>query len=871
LEVIVPFKSADYTIDLDAKAELANSIKEAVGKTFSTMNKTVEVIKVYKMSELGNNTYEAVVDVELKNAVEFGVAPLVINTGRITLDESSKLLKTYISILKNFTLKSTNGFASKLNSIKIEFEKILISFDQKLDAALANHTNQTKPVNSSLFTSITIEQTNNNTNNKIDIIKNVLSFKTNNSVAGSSTQSTTRFDSTLKNIAEEITNKKFDQPTQTPTTTVIITSTSTIPTTVTSTTVTMSTTSVFMFHFKNISRPINTITFRRQTQTPSLPSTSKLVAAKLTSLNTYAIPTVKILPDSTSTSTSTSTETTTIITTSSSTTSTSSTSTTTTTTTTSTTTPTTSTETTPSTSTSSTSTHTSVSTTETTESTSTSDAPTTTPAPKTTTTTATTSEFLLTTTFEPSLKANTIPLFLEDSKQKTVSATEQIVSTPETTITLEIEKSNNFQTSSSSSLPSTTLGTSVPSSTTPEENLFKPKEKDDNLTEDMKTTDTSVVAEESLGLKVKNSDILSELRKLDKILSGGRKKTLVLKPNSIFLNKNLNEQEKKPKFGVLTDPIMDSLIETSTVKIVYPIIEDIDVPISTTIATITEKFIQSETTNAFDLTKTFSDLSKPSPEPLYFINLKTSTPIDSTSKIPEIVKETTTLSQDFFPKSDTNKETSTPVSTSTESTTESTTGTSTEISNESTKISTTLSIIDSTTESTTVSTTDSTTVSTTDSTTESTTGSTSDSTTETKTTLESLLFEIPSRENKSNLELFLQMSNTQDNLNNESTIKWKHPTESVPISILQTEKPISLSTTTISIITDLEINRNIESFINSNAFLNDKPSKPTNTNDLDIELQIDDESIIKKILNDSLDINNKNNNQNNNSNPSKST
>ncbi len=119
------------------------------------MNKTVDSIKIYKLTELGNSSYEAVVDVELRNALDFGAAPLVINTGRITLDESSKLLKNYISILKNYTLKSSSTWAVKLNAIKIEFEKVLISFDQKLDVVL--QANETNKQNNSLSSSVEID------------------------------------------------------------------------------------------------------------------------------------------------------------------------------------------------------------------------------------------------------------------------------------------------------------------------------------------------------------------------------------------------------------------------------------------------------------------------------------------------------------------------------------------------------------------------------------------------------------------------------------------------------------------------------------------------------------------------------------------
>ena len=54
---------------------------------------------------------------------------------------------------------------------------------------------------------------------------------------------------------------------------------------------------------------------------------------------------------------------------------------------------------------------------------------------------------------------------------------------------------------------------------------------------------------------------------------------------------------------MLTDPIVESLIETSTVKLVYPIIVDIDSPITTsTAATTTVKIIEPE------IMKTFEDV-----------------------------------------------------------------------------------------------------------------------------------------------------------------------------------------------------------------------------------------------------------------------
>ena len=99
-------------------------------ESFSSMNKTVEVMRLYRFSQIDNRSYEVVIDVELKNAAEFAITPLTLNTGRVILDGTSRLLKSFQLVFKNLTQQLN----LKPELMKVEFDNINIAFDDKSES-----------------------------------------------------------------------------------------------------------------------------------------------------------------------------------------------------------------------------------------------------------------------------------------------------------------------------------------------------------------------------------------------------------------------------------------------------------------------------------------------------------------------------------------------------------------------------------------------------------------------------------------------------------------------------------------------------------------------------------------------------------------
>lgn len=93
------------------------------------MNKTVEVIDLYELVEYAANQFRIIVDVELKNAADFSLVPLLIepSDGSIRVAESAPLLGTFRATFRNVT-RSLNLNA---NMIAIDCDRVEILFDQK--------------------------------------------------------------------------------------------------------------------------------------------------------------------------------------------------------------------------------------------------------------------------------------------------------------------------------------------------------------------------------------------------------------------------------------------------------------------------------------------------------------------------------------------------------------------------------------------------------------------------------------------------------------------------------------------------------------------------------------------------------------------
>jgi hypothetical protein len=100
------------------------------------MNKTFDSIQLFELNEYEQNKFKALIDVELRNAIEFTFQPLFVDTSNnhssssnqiIKIDESSKLLNTFRLAFKNIT-QSLN---LKDEFVNIDIDKIEILFDQK--------------------------------------------------------------------------------------------------------------------------------------------------------------------------------------------------------------------------------------------------------------------------------------------------------------------------------------------------------------------------------------------------------------------------------------------------------------------------------------------------------------------------------------------------------------------------------------------------------------------------------------------------------------------------------------------------------------------------------------------------------------------
>jgi hypothetical protein len=121
------------------------------------MNKTVEVMKYYDpYLSIDNASYLARIDVELENAVDFSTVPLKASHGRISIDKSAKLLKSFKNSFRNITVKENLN----RNLIQIDFENIEILFGQKLEESETSSANQTSELRTSegsrIFTDVSV-------------------------------------------------------------------------------------------------------------------------------------------------------------------------------------------------------------------------------------------------------------------------------------------------------------------------------------------------------------------------------------------------------------------------------------------------------------------------------------------------------------------------------------------------------------------------------------------------------------------------------------------------------------------------------------------------------------------------------------------
>lgn len=93
------------------------------------MNKTIEVIDLYEFLEYAPSSYRTTIDVELKNAADFSLVPLLVepSDGTIRVAESSPLLVAFRAHFANVT-RSLN---LNPNMISIESDRVEILFDQK--------------------------------------------------------------------------------------------------------------------------------------------------------------------------------------------------------------------------------------------------------------------------------------------------------------------------------------------------------------------------------------------------------------------------------------------------------------------------------------------------------------------------------------------------------------------------------------------------------------------------------------------------------------------------------------------------------------------------------------------------------------------
>ena len=105
------------------------------------MNQTVEVIKLFKLFEIDSRTFQAYVDVELKNAIEFKHVPLLLHMGRVSVERSSKLATVFKKTFQNITL---NSFNLNSNSIKVDYENIEILFDQKAEGQTSDFSENSR-------------------------------------------------------------------------------------------------------------------------------------------------------------------------------------------------------------------------------------------------------------------------------------------------------------------------------------------------------------------------------------------------------------------------------------------------------------------------------------------------------------------------------------------------------------------------------------------------------------------------------------------------------------------------------------------------------------------------------------------------------
>lgn len=93
------------------------------------MNKTIEVIDLYEFLEYAPSSYRTTIDVELKNAADFSLVPLLVepSDGTIRVAESAPLLVAFRANFANVT-RSLN---LNPNMISIESDRVEILFDQK--------------------------------------------------------------------------------------------------------------------------------------------------------------------------------------------------------------------------------------------------------------------------------------------------------------------------------------------------------------------------------------------------------------------------------------------------------------------------------------------------------------------------------------------------------------------------------------------------------------------------------------------------------------------------------------------------------------------------------------------------------------------
>ena len=125
LEILIPFQS--NALDLQAQQVVTNKVQEMIEMSFLAMNKSVDSMQLYELNEYAPDSYRAIIDVELSNAIEFALVSLLIENSQVRVDESSKLLQLFREGFQN----ATTSLNLKPAFIKVDVDNVQILFDQK--------------------------------------------------------------------------------------------------------------------------------------------------------------------------------------------------------------------------------------------------------------------------------------------------------------------------------------------------------------------------------------------------------------------------------------------------------------------------------------------------------------------------------------------------------------------------------------------------------------------------------------------------------------------------------------------------------------------------------------------------------------------